>query len=180
MPGSDLPWRRRDHLRPVALDHLDLWRVAIESQGSRTVGGTQGRTRHADAILFVIALRQLVRAARLAQLSCVADEPRDCIARAIALFDESAPGVCVARDMLVHFDEYEQGTGRHHLPDDPEGPDRFEVRLVGRDPDRLRIGDVTISICAATNAARALFDAAYGALRADSLRTPEEQRPDRP
>ncbi len=71
----------------------------------------RGSGRVSDAYLLVIALRNVLRAARLAREELITDAGRAALDQAITAFEETLPGVQSARDVLEHFDEYARGRG---------------------------------------------------------------------
>ncbi len=67
--------------------------------------------RVSDAYLLVIALRNVLRAARLARKEFVTDAGRVALDQVITAFEETLPGVKSARDVPEHFDGYARGRG---------------------------------------------------------------------
>ena len=92
-----------------------MWMFGVGIQGKRALEPESHEHPQVDAYLFAIALRQLLRDVEWAIKH--ADEHGDEarakeMLRALAAFDEAVPSAVDVRDVLVHFDEYERGTGR--------------------------------------------------------------------
>lgn len=96
------------------------WQHAVQMQHLRVVGegivGYTGKlTREVDAVLYVVALRNLLRATDL--MTRTLDEPlAQRAAAARSEFDQALPAVIDMRDVLEHFDEYMTGSGKLQHP----------------------------------------------------------------
>jgi len=104
--------------------------------------------RQAQAMLLVLALRNVLRAAEMAlQYADQAERPH--LESALARFKAAFPEVMTARNMLEHFDDYLTGSGRApHLYDV-----EFE-RAKGR--YLIHVGPATIDASIALDEARHL------------------------
>lgn len=104
--------------------------------------------RQAQAMLLVLALRNLLRAAEMALEYAEAPE-RDNIAKALDRFRKAFPDLVTARDMLEHFDDYLTGKGRK--------PHLYDV-LFERTASRyfIHVGPITIDAATALEESRHL------------------------
>ncbi len=157
-------------LLAVALGHAWESSQAVRLQLERF----RGSGRVSDAYLLVIALRNVLRAARLAREELITDAGRAALDQAITTFEETLPGVQSARDVLEHFDEYARGRGGIGEDRGTLGP--YPVTIAGsgdRDeggwPERLvlHIGPHPVDLTAAPQAAAALVHAIHLAARAE-------------
>lgn len=99
-------------------------------------------TRQADAVLMLLALRNVLRAARWA-----AEEVRPFIGdeadRILERFDRQLPGLVNARDALEHFDEYALGRGRLQKGNDTAY--EFQYSMDGARPV-VTVGPIRIDV----------------------------------
>jgi hypothetical protein len=131
--------------------------------------------RQVDARLFVFMLRQLLYAAELqheAIRSVVRPEIHAAFRRACMAFEQEAPGVVTARDILTHFNEYAVGDGRlQRKLREETGIDAAEAARRfwggGYDPStgEFGIGPHRIHVERTLEAAEKLFDAIYAAAK---------------
>jgi hypothetical protein len=94
--------------------HVAVWMLALEIQNDRieleVTDLSAGLRREIDQRFFVVALRNLIRAAKQDQIRASA-EIRARISKGLVEFDRAVPGVKDFRDVLEHFDDYEKGKG---------------------------------------------------------------------
>jgi len=172
--GESAAWSRFEHAETVALDYVHQWCVAVQMQAGRCLETPIGVARWVDADFLILALRNAKRAAEFAAEGASATAV-GVIDAAVKQFDQAVPGLEDARNMIEHFNEYEQGTGNRQQPGVSRrarqpcklAAEAFSVDYVGPDPDILMIGDHTISIAAARNASRELHEKAYLVVRHD-------------
>jgi len=158
-PMSD-DWKITEHAANVAAQFADRWATAVAAQARRIQRPENTLERVPDAWVQVSVLRQLLRAAQMAQESSGTQVVRQRIQDAIDAFIEAVVvettmtererAFKLARDALEHFDEYYRGVGdeqqrntrrRDRSPREDEAQ-RFRVDLDGPADGalRLRIG----------------------------------------
>jgi len=95
-----------------ALEHLRVWEHAARTQATRVLSSEDvlGVVTTGDIFLFVIALRNVRRAAHLVRV-VAAKSSASAIDTATNAFDLAVPASMVARDVIEHFDEYTRGKG---------------------------------------------------------------------
>jgi hypothetical protein len=97
-----------------ALAHLATWEHAVRNQANRVLGAAPdshlGVNIKADGYLLVLALRNVLRAAKLVLVVAPPSAIR-AISAAISAFEADVAGAKDARDVLEHFDEYLRGKG---------------------------------------------------------------------
>jgi hypothetical protein len=155
-------WRITENLPAVALSDGWYWYLAVAVQAERVLSGSEGDVRRrADALLLVLALRQVVRAAELARATG-SERGSAILTDALERFDSLLPGARSARDALEHFDDYLRGVGDAQQPRVPRRarkPDEdlaraWRARFVATEGSyAVVVGDVTIDVAAARQAA---------------------------
>ena len=135
---------------------LLIWGHAVEIQAARVLTNapwptTGPATQQADAYLYALALRNLIRAVDFVRNQTAGDQMK-AIDTAIAAFDAQIPDAENVRHVLEHFDEYKVGKG--DLQRKPPGRKGFPsvtwherdgsthvlwVAITGRQPYRLDI-----------------------------------------
>lgn len=102
-------WAR--DLPNVAQIYCGLWAAAVGKQFERIKGNAQdGYAQTIDALFFVFALRNLVRAGDLVH-DTLAPDDFEFAEEALERFRIRCPDLVNARDWLEHFDEYLLGIG---------------------------------------------------------------------
>jgi hypothetical protein len=119
-----------------------------------TTHGAGGVPR-VEAHFYLIALRNLLRAARLA-----GHLDRSAADRAVATFTRSVPDASRIRDRLEHFDAYERGKGS----DDDMAGRGWAVSCVGADVQVFLLSGQSIHLSEATPAARSLAESLLAVL----------------
>lgn len=119
-------WLITEHTPNVAAQLADRWATAVAAQARRIQRPDRTLERVPDAWLQVMALRQLLRAARMAERAEQADGSRRGIATAVNAFleaivlqsttDDREGALRLARDALEHSDDYYRGTGDEQRP----------------------------------------------------------------
>ena len=128
-----------------------------------------------EGYVFVIALRNLRRAAALVASALTAAEDQRAAAAALAEFDRALPGSKEARDILEHFDDYARGTGA--LQRHQQAPAQFPVAVhirpaaSGGQQMVLCVGDFTVPIADAATAACLLMADMHAAAHPDPAYT---------
>lgn len=118
-----------------------------------------------DGYLFAIALSDLLSAARVAQRRGIGAPELEA---AIDAFELQSPGRTDFRNVLEHWDEYDEGKGRNRVRLGIE-PGHTWFHWVGVDAFKLRIGGsagtpLTLDVAKGTNAASALHSVLYRVL----------------
>jgi len=84
---------------------LGGWRRAVELKVVRLASAHVAFDQGVESDLFLMAVRNLVRA-------CEAFQDDHRVRKALDAFSTAAPDVTQARDLLEHFDVYDRGIGR--------------------------------------------------------------------
>lgn len=137
-----------------------------------------------EGYVFVIALRNLRRAAALVASTFTRDEDQQAAAAALAEFDRALPGSKQTRDIIEHFDDYARGAGalqrqqqRQRDGVEPE-PVRFPVAAEVRPASGggrqlvLCVGEFAVPVADATTAACLLMADMHAASHPDPAYTP--------
>ncbi len=99
-----------------ALARLATWERAVRNQANRVLrAAPESRfdvSMQADCYLLVLALRNVLRAAKLV-LAISPELARQEILAAVSTFEAAVLGAKNARDVLDHFDQYIRGQGDH-------------------------------------------------------------------
>lgn len=149
---------QRQKLLGAAEHHLLIWTLAVGSQRDRVAESRPITDTEVESYLYVLALRNLLRVARLAATF----DPQASEA-AVQEFEATIPAAIHIRDVLEHFDEYEAGIGR--LQENGAIHALASVSVQRRSTGTgwlLTVGPLTLDIDDATQAAQRL----YGRLRA--------------
>ncbi|MET8041208.1 hypothetical protein ABZU25_10085 [Micromonospora sp. NPDC005215] len=93
----------------LALGQAWLWTKAAMVPAERLLNGPSSGLP--DALLLLVALRNVHRAATMALRHMRNPNARKHLADAVAQFDKALPGLVQARDVVEHFDEYVLGDG---------------------------------------------------------------------
>lgn len=92
---------------------LLAWSMAALTCTDRLLATEQTRIeRSADALLLMLGLRNLTRAAEWGTNAAQGSRQEAARRQAVADFRSSLPNVVDARDVLEHFDDYASGRGR--------------------------------------------------------------------
>jgi hypothetical protein len=172
-------WSPADTPYAVALSEANAWKRAIELSASRMGAGDPDE--QTDARLFLLALRLLLRAQRMAS------EAVQSLPKAVAVadsarqrFDGACPGVKEACDMIEHFAEYAVGKGHRQPGGKLRQVDRPVDRAAAaqdwplaydRDTGRILLGSIEIDVAEICEQARHLVRAIWTSVRTfeDSL-----------
>jgi hypothetical protein len=175
-------WSPADNPHAIAISEAQWWQRAVQLAVLRLRDPDDQRiswfsSRQIDARQLVFALRQLLSAARLADVAMEAHgidaTAREALGHARQRFEDALPGIKDMRDALMHFEDWSRGEGR-------SGPQRDRrnageaLRDVARefwgfgyDPGAgtVSLGPDTINVDTADRAARELSWAIYQASR---------------
>jgi hypothetical protein len=140
----------------VLSGHLALWHRAVMVQRDRVLNTDEAHAldRQMDAMQFVIALRNFVRAVEAIQALGGAQS-----GKALGTFTEAVPRWKHVRDVIEHFDKYEAGNGNLQSDGQLEGLSPFYVS----DNARYLIGlapGLQLEVATAAAAADALLHVA--------------------
>lgn len=106
----------------VVRNHLDEWLRAVEMQRNRLLNEATASEWSIEGAFFAFALRNLHRAAEIAQEVTGSTEVSD----ALAEFDRAIPSAKDLRDVLEHFDAYSFRLGDLQHPGKPRLKRRVE------------------------------------------------------
>jgi hypothetical protein len=93
----------------LALSQAWLWAKAVMVPAGRLLNGPSFGLP--DALLLLVALRNVHRAATMALRHMSNPDAKRHLADAVAQFDAALPGLVDARDAVEHFDQYVLGDG---------------------------------------------------------------------
>jgi hypothetical protein len=96
----------------LALSHAWLWAKAALPLAQRLDLDDGQGSGLPDAMVLLVALRNVHRAAEMAVRHLTDATARQVVRDALAAFDAELPGLVDARDIIEHFDEYRLGKGR--------------------------------------------------------------------
>jgi hypothetical protein len=163
-------WRVTENLPAVALSTGWYWHRAVANQTTRILASTDQINQQADALLLILALRQVVRAATLARDEARGPKAEAVLDRALARFDRQLPGASRARDVLEHFEDYLRGTGDHQQPAVNRRARQVDEGLAVQWRTRFRsspgmyiyiVGELEIDVSVARSASSMLIDAIH-------------------
>lgn len=167
---SDVGWSPADQLHAVALSEANAWKDAMLLCAARMQADRYEQT---DARLFLMALRLLLRAQKMAS-DAVAGLPSAAaqLRQARRQFDRACPGAKDARDMIEHFAEYAEGRGNRQAsgpwnarPVDPVLAARDWPLSYDRADGRIRLGSLEVDVAVACEQAKQLLMAIWKAVR---------------
>lgn len=140
-PPADA-WSPTHNLHAVAMSEANAWRRAVDLCAVRI--WSSGPDQQVDARLFLLALRQFMKAAQMASEAVQGSADEQPLASARDQFSRALPGVKPACDVIEHFREYARGVGdlqqrgpRSSRQDDPIAAAR-DWHL-GYDPETDRV-----------------------------------------
>jgi hypothetical protein len=139
---------------------LGQWGRAVEMERLRLKGDEMDSdVRPADAALFVVAVRNVVRVARA--VAALRKDPQ--LDAAITAVDAAVPGARSVRSALDHVDAYTAHRGRFRGPHPTSAGYRIvNERTDGR--DIIFIGDLAFDVDLVTKAAQDLAEASQKAI----------------
>jgi hypothetical protein len=152
-----VPADRLPRLLNTARGHAYIWAEAVDATANRILAN-QDVTSVAtgDAALLAVAVRNVLRAAELAQKVTTGAEAAK-FAAAIAKFRQVLPDAEDLRDILNHFDRYEIGQGQLQKQARQTGGTTEYYRIsLDRDTFVLEVGSLTIDVRKAKEAAMEL------------------------
>jgi hypothetical protein len=153
-----------------------LWAKAAEIPAARLLGDGSGLP---DAMLLLVALRNVRGAAVLAEGSLTQPRAKQLLADALARFDAALPGIKGARDVIEHLDEYAIGEGREQRSSHKATPSLTAAELAAQYAPRLegpydrpvvRVGPYTVEADKVPGAAGLLFEGIRAASSAEDGR----------
>ena len=155
----------------IALNQAWLWMKAVEGPTARLLGDGSGLP---DALLLLVALRNVKRAAVMSQKSLQQPGAVQILTDALAAFDEALPGLKDARDVIEHFDEYTVGASPRQQRNGPPGATEaelasfYETKLDGPyNRPTVRVGSLAIEVAKVPAAAALLFRGIWEAADAE-------------
>jgi len=159
LPRNYAPAMKENPNRSASLlrGGLESWRRAVHLQRERVLAGESGADRHIDTYFCVIALSQVVEAARA--MERVTHDTQ--LQKALKRFQNDAPHAKDLRDILSHFGAYQRGVG--NLQKAKKIGELLIFTESGDDRQWLRINHLKIEIGSAEAGAGELAAAAFDA-----------------
>jgi hypothetical protein len=167
-----------DHIaRNAAVEEIALWRLAVDIQQRRIMADHEAlddlltaNAATADVRLYIVALRNLLRAVEFA--TEVFPEYGTQLRQAEQQFSQQVPDASAIRNILEHFDAYAKGIGRLHKKPDMGMPPAADYRFTSdgtvvnialyryseQDNDFVVAVDVRLDTAVATAAALRMAD----------------------
>ncbi|MFD4661378.1 hypothetical protein ACFWP2_37860 [Kitasatospora sp. NPDC058444] len=177
------PWLRTEHGATIGHTEAWSWGRTVRLQLRRILHEDDGETGIIDARQLVMALRMVLRGAQMTRRHLTTDAGRAILDEGLAAFTAAVPGGKEARDVIEHFDEYTQGTGRLQQPartglrlPDEEQAQRFHIDFRRDNGDNgqqrpvLIVGPYPIDLITAAEAANRLECDIYEAVLAEEGR----------
>ncbi len=145
--------------------HLWTWMFATGAQAKRVQEMRDDDEPEADAWLFALAVRQVLRCVEWAIKH--ADASRDgsrstALRGALRVFDSAVPNAIAVRDILSHFDEYDEGNGKLQRDGRPELLMMYS--LDGVSFDLILMEGYSITVATAFEAAAKLAEQCFAIL----------------
>lgn len=138
---------------------LGQWKRAVDLEHDRLADGTDADARPADAALFVVAVRNVVRVARA--VAGLRKDPR--LNAAISLVEAAVPGAKSVRTPLDHVDDY--AVHRRSLRPSHRASAGYRIAYDNTDSRHVvYVGELAFDVDVVANAARDLADAAQQAI----------------
>jgi len=100
--------KRNKYRQSAPAYYISRWRFTLELQDHRIRNAIDQLHKQVDIDLYVLVLRNLIRAVNSAK--CLTRNGEIC--QALDAFYKAVPAWKNVRDFLEHFDEYSQGKGR--------------------------------------------------------------------
>lgn len=169
----------------MALSEANAWKRAIDLCADRMRAGSPDH--QTDARLFLLSLRLLLRAQRMASDAVKALPMAAQIAdNARQQFEQACPGAQGACDMIEHFAEYSLGMGDRQPGSNLRRADRPTDRLAAaqdwplrydRPTSRILLGPIEIDVAAVCEHAKVLVRAIWASVRAfeDATLSPDSR-----
>lgn len=150
-----------------ALDPLEspvsgllAWSMAALTCTNRLLADDQTRVeRSADALLLMLGLRNLARAAEWGANTAQGSRQEAARRDAVAAFRSALPNVVDARDVLEHFDDYASGRGRiqQRAARNGEVPATYSFVVLIEDQDvAIGVGSYRFGVASIQDACRRL------------------------
>lgn len=169
-PG-EASWSPAQNLYSVALSEAQQWNDTVHLIAKRMLSDPVDAQLYAR--VFLLALRQILYSADLEQHVIEQQSPSasKALRAARVKFEHSVPGLTDARNIIVHFDKYAQGSG--NLQRDPVKKGMSPTRVAhdfwpfGYDPHtgNIQVGPYQINVENAVAEARMLLHAIWEAAR---------------
>ncbi|MGW8955768.1 hypothetical protein [Streptomyces sp. NPDC055709] len=183
MSTTGEPWLHTEHGANIGHTEAWTWQNTVQLQLQRVLAG-DGWTTILDAYQFVMALRMVLRGVEMTRQHLTTEPARALLDEGLVAFTAAVPGGKDARDVIEHFDEYTQGTGRLQHPPGTKPRDRrpderqaenfriqFDWRRQGDERHPVLIaGPYPLDLITAADAAQRLQCDAYEALLMDEGR----------
>lgn len=169
--NTPAPWSPDDSLHAISLSEANAWRRAIDLCAGRI--RDNGPDQQTDARLYMLALRQFLKAAALGAETVADTSEAAAMDAARQQFAQAVPGAKEACDMIEHFSEYARGTGNLQQPGVKSAKRQRDREAAARDwplgydpaTDAIHLGRHLIPVALATEQAKLLHHAIWQAVR---------------
>lgn len=157
----------------LAINAAFTWVRAAMEQATRLLRGAS----YWEAYVLLLSLRQVLRAAEMAQSSTFQSRrARQILSDAVRRFKSDLPDLVDARDIIEHFDRYAVGKGDLQRDDRDADPSLTDAELANRYAARLegpwgepilRVGTRALEITKVIEACDRLFKRMFAAAKAE-------------
>ncbi|GID32919.1 hypothetical protein [Paractinoplanes brasiliensis] len=156
----------------LAINSAWTWGRSSRLQAERLLDGSSIW----DAYLLMVALRQMIRAAEMAQKSLQKRQAQQILNSALKRFRTDLPELVDARDIIEHFDEYAVGKGALQEADRAADPTLTDFELAQQYTTRLEgtlneptvwVGHRAIEVAKVQPAVQRLFNKMWAAAKAE-------------
>src|SRR5664280_509645 len=163
-PGEN--WYPTDNPDAIALSHTQWWYWASQLTATRIKEGS-GLPQQIDARFYIVALHQLRSSASTLAMPLLDAPNRKILGIAIGDFERQCSDLTLARDIIMHFDDYTAGTGNKQLKRQKTDPTLTPAVLslqfatgIGYYPTegQVCVGHISFDLDSAQQAAARLFD----------------------
>lgn len=186
-------WSPADHPYAIAVSEAQWWLHMVELSRLRIRRGEERWTQpfsseQIDARVVILALRQLLAAEQLEQLSLKALDIDPTVGHTLKAardrFEDALPGIKHMRDALTHFEDWSRGEGRGEPQRSRRGAGE-ELRDIARTfsgfgydsrAGTITLGPYKIGVETASRAAHMLCEAIYAAAREVDKKTAADLR----
>lgn len=122
-PTANVPDLQPPH--SLALNNAYTWAQVAVRQADRLMNGAS----YWEAYALLLSLRQLVRAAEMAQGANMSRRAKQILNSAVARFKDTLPDLVDMRDIIDHFDQYSLGKGWLQDQDHEKDPTLTDAQL---------------------------------------------------
>ena len=180
-------WYPTESPDAIALSHTQWWYWAAQLTATRIKDG-HGPAQQIDARFYIVALHQMCSSITRIAMPLLDAPNRKTLGTAIGDFAQQCPDLTLARDIIMHFDEYTVGTGNKQLKQKRTDPTRTAGELalqfatgIGYYPAerQVRVGHLVFELDDTQRAATVLFDVLLVTLKTYKTRPARSEEPNR-